>query len=223
MRKLKALIFDFDGLVLDTETAEVEVWREIYTEHGLEFPIMKWVTIVGGSGAAHFDAAEYLSVQVGGLDVEELKDRFLRERMELIRQKEIMPGVIGLLDSALETGTRLALASSSPLVWIDEHLTRLGLTDRFEVVCTRDDVEITKPDPALFLLAAEKLGVGADEVVVLEDSLNGVLAAKAAGMYVVAVPNEVTAHTDLSGADVLYASLAQTSIAELKKRLEKTS
>jgi HAD superfamily hydrolase (TIGR01509 family) len=220
MSKLKALIFDFDGLILDTETAEVDVWREIYAEYGLEFPILKWVEIVGGSGAVHFDAAEYLCERAGGLDIDELNSRYDKARLERIGQQEVLPGVVVILDEAREAGLKLGIASSSPLSWVEGHLRRLGLFERFEVVCTRDDVEITKPDPELFKLAAERLGVGADEVIVLEDSLNGVLAAKEANMFVVAVPNQVTAHTDLSGADVVLGSLAQTSVNKLTARLE---
>ena len=223
MIKLKALIFDFDGLILDTETAEVDVWREIYAEYKLEFPILKWVTIVGGRGAAHFDAAEFLSEQVGGMDIDELNTRYDEERLKLIAEQEVLPGVVGLLDAADKQGLKLGIASSSPFSWVEGHLRRLGLFERFEVVCTRDDVEIAKPDPALFILAAESLGVGADEVVVFEDSENGVLAAKAAGMFVVAVPNAVTAYTDLSGADLVLESLAQTSLADLKERLEEAA
>ena len=223
MQKLKALIFDFDGLILDTESAEVEVWEQIYSEHGVEFPILKWVTIVGGRGAADFEAADYLCEKAGGLEPEKLRERFLEERMNLIHQLDIMAGVSEILKGAKDEGVRLALASSSPRVWIDEHLERLGLSEIFEVICTRDDVEITKPNPSLFLLGAKRLGVKADEVVVLEDSYNGVLAAKAAGMCVVAVPNRVTAHTDLSSADLVLDSLAQINVVGLAEELEKTT
>ena len=220
MRNLKAFIFDFDGLILDTESPEVDVWREIYDGHGLEFPIMKWVEIVGGRGASHFDAAEYLCEQVGGLDIEELNQQYDEKRLARIGEQEIREGVIDLLDEADRDGVKLAIASSSPREWVQGHARRLGIWERFEVVCTRDDVQTTKPDPELFELAANRLGVEADEVVVFEDSLNGVMAAKAAGMFVVAVPNKVTAYTDLSGADMLLDSLAQTSLMKLRGRLE---
>ena len=184
---------------------------------------MKWVEIVGGRGAAHFDAAEYLCEQAGGLDNEELNRQYDKERLARIGEQKIREGVIDLLDEAVREGIKLAIASSSPREWVQGLARRLGIWERFEVVCTRDDVQITKPDPELFELTAKRLGVEASEAVVFEDSLNGVLAAKAAGMFVVTVPNKVTEYTDLSGADMMLESLAQTSVVELGGRLEETA
>ncbi|MEJ2511732.1 MAG: HAD-IA family hydrolase, partial [Anaerolineales bacterium] len=125
-----------------------------------------------------------------------------------------------LLDDAKRRGMKLAVASSSPENWVTGHLTRLGLIDYFDAIITADDVEVTKPDPALFLLAAEKLGVKRDEVIVLEDSGNGVKGAKRAGMVVVAVPNEVTRHMDLSEADLYLESLEEISLDALLERFQ---
>jgi beta-phosphoglucomutase-like phosphatase (HAD superfamily) len=107
------------------------------------------------------------------------------------------------------------VASSSPENWVVGHLTRLGLIEFFEQIVTADDVEKTKPDPALFLLAAEKLGVTPQQAIVFEDSRNGVLAGKRAGMYVVAVPNPLTDGMDFSEADLKLGSLADLSLEQL--------
>jgi beta-phosphoglucomutase-like phosphatase (HAD superfamily) len=119
------------------------------------------------------------------------------------------------LMGAKEMGLKIGIASSSPENWVVGHLTRLGLIDKFDVVCTADDVENTKPDPALFTLTAEKMDLSPDEVIVLEDSPNGVLGAKRAGMFVVAVPNPLTQQLDLSRADMLLSSLEDISLKEL--------
>ncbi len=126
-----------------------------------------------------------------------------------------MPGVKALLDAGKLNGLKLAVASSSPENWVSGHLTRLELSEYFDAIVTADDVEETKPNPALFLLAAEKLGVRPNEAIVLEDSPNGVNGAKRAQMFVVAVPNSVTAGADLSAADLLLSSLDEITLDDL--------
>ena len=126
-----------------------------------------------------------------------------------------MPGVLGLLTEARERGIKLAVASSSPENWVSGHLSRLELADHFDIIVTADDVEKTKPDPALFFMAAAKLGIQPGEAIVLEDSQNGVNGAKRAGMFVVAVPNPITVKSDLSQADLLIESLAGITLDDL--------
>lgn len=213
---MKAIIFDFDGLILDTETSDYNSWQQIYQAYGQELPMPLWLTFVGGTAATDFEPYDYLESLLG--------ERVDREQIWITRRKidlaaleglAPLPGVRDLLLAAQAHGLRLAVASSSPASWVEGHLTRLELLDHFDQIVTSDDVEHTKPDPALFLLAAEKLGVQPDEVIVLEDSFNGVTGAKRAGMFVVAVPNPVTRESDLSAADVYLNSLAETSLDEL--------
>ena len=131
-----------------------------------------------------------------------------------------MPGVKELLDASRQRDLKLAVASSSPENWVSGHLTRLGLSDYFDAIVTADDVEETKPNPALFLLAAEKLGVRPGDVIVLEDSPNGVHGAKRAGMFVVAVPNSITARADLGAADLQLSSLAEITLDGLLEKAQ---
>jgi beta-phosphoglucomutase-like phosphatase (HAD superfamily) len=136
---LKALLFDFDGLILDTETPEFEVWQAIYREHGHELAPETWGQIVGGWGVSQFDPAEHLAGLVGdGLKVEDLRARHKAESDVLIMRQPILPGVVDYLDEARRLGLRLAIASSSLHSWVDAHLTRLGLFDRFEAVICGD-------------------------------------------------------------------------------------
>ncbi|MFH2104054.1 MAG: HAD-IA family hydrolase [Chloroflexota bacterium] len=213
---IKALIFDFDGLILDTETPEVETWEEIYAEYGLEFPIHRWGQIIGGSGAAHFDPIVHLQELTGGeIDAAGLQKRYRQRSDEGVARQSPCPGVLDLLDTAPLLGLRLGVASSSPHSWVDGHLTRLGLFSKFDIIICADDVQRTKPDPELFLKTIEALDVHPNEALVFEDSANGVQAARAAGIPVVAVPNPTTARLGVDGADLTLDSLVDRTLIEL--------
>ena len=221
--KIKVLIFDFDGLILDTETPEFDVWQAIYAEHGQELHPEQWGQIVGGWGASQFDAAENLTELAGnGLNAEELRARHKSESDALTLRQPILPGVMDYLDEANRLGLRLSIASSSPRSWvIDTHLTRLGLADRFDAVITSDDVPpgYTKPRPDLFLKALETLNIKAHEAIVFEDSPNGVKAGRAAGIYVVFVPNPMTALLKTENTSLILKSLADMPLQELIKNV----
>jgi len=215
---LKALIFDFDGLILDTETPEYLAWKNIYQDHGFELPHDEWGKIVGGYGLSNFDAAEHLArLSQGRLDSASLRARHKSESGALIRAQTILPGALEMILEAKQLGLKLAIASSSNHKWVETHATRLGVLHYFDVVICSDDVGAgrTKPNPDLFLTALNQLQVRKDETVVFEDSPNGVLAANRAGLYVVAVPNPVTAMLNLEGADKIVTSLVNLRLSEL--------
>jgi HAD superfamily hydrolase (TIGR01509 family) len=224
MLNLKALIFDFDGLILDTETPEVEVWQVIYREHGHELPVEEWAKTVGGYGLSTFDAAAHLS-ELTGLDPAPLRARYRLDADRLIHAKSIQPGVTDLLASARDHGLGRAIASSSPHAWVDAHLARLGLASHFDHVVCSEDVGPgrTKPNPDLFLKALARLGVAKDTAVVFEDSPNGVNAARAAGIFVVAVPNPLTKRLGVNGANLTVSSLADLPLSVLFGYFETSS
>ena len=216
---IKALIFDFDGLILDTETPEFRAWQAIYGEHGVEMPIEQWGRIIGGLGQSHFDAAIHLAeLTSGGADAALMRGRHRSTSDELIRSQSVRPGVLDLLTEARLRRMGLAVASSSPHAWVDTHLTRLGLFDRFDHVICAGDVPTgrTKPYPDLFLKAMETLGVRADEAVAFEDSPNGVKAACAAGLFVVAVPNPITSMLTFEGESLRVDLLANLPMSKLQ-------
>jgi HAD superfamily hydrolase (TIGR01509 family) len=218
---MKALIFDFDGLILDTELPDYQSWASIYQEHGHEFPLDKWATIVGGTAASDFDPHAHLEELAGRtLDREAIWVKRRKQYLDSIESQPVLPGVEDYLDAAGEMGLNLAVASSSPENWVVGHLTRLGLLDRFALVCTADDVERTKPAPDLFLKALEGVGASADEAIVFEDSPNGVMAASRAGIFCVAVPNELTVQLSLEHADMILNSLADIPLGELLKQVK---
>jgi HAD superfamily hydrolase (TIGR01509 family) len=215
-RQIKALIFDFDGLIIDTEMPDYASWQAVYAEYGQDLPVAMWGQIVGGTGASDFDPHGYLEELSGqSLDREEVWISRRTAYLDTVAEQPILPGVKDYLEGAKERGLKLAVASSSPDNWVSGHLTRLCLIDYFDAIKTADDVARTKPDPELYLAALQALDVAAEEAVVFEDSGNGVRAAKAAGIYTVAVPNGLTAQLTIEGADLSLASLAELSLDEL--------
>lgn len=218
---LKALIFDFDGLILDTETPEVLVWQSIYREHGFDLPVDEWEKTIGGYGLSTFDAAEHLSLlSQGRLDPAAMRVRYRRESDLLIHASDIMPGVIHLIEQARERGIQAAIGSSSPHSWVDAHAKRLGIFHYFKPIICQDDVPPgrTKPNPDIFLKALDMLKVQNTEAVVFEDSLNGVEAARRAKIFVVAVPNLLTAKMGVTG-DLTVSSLAELPLQDLMGKI----
>jgi len=219
----KALIFDFDGLILDTETPEFHVWQDIYREHGFELPAEKWASIVGGSGLSDFDAAKNLSILTQGqLDPASLSDRFHLQSGELIHTLGPLPGVVDYLTEAKRLKLKLAIASSSTRAWVEPHARRIGVYHFFDHVVTREDVGPgrTKPNPDLFLTALDRLGVSKEAAIVFEDSPNGVKAARQAGIFVVAVPNELTSMLSLDHADLILNSLSDMPLPVLLDKVK---
>jgi len=219
---LKALIFDFDGLILDTETPEVLTWQSIYREHGFELPVEEWAKTVGGWGISNFDAAEHLAdISEGRLALSYLRELHRKECDKIIHTSPILPGVTAMIEQAQEKGVRVAVGSSSTHSWVDTHLKRLGIFERFDHIVCQDDVQTgrSKPYPDIFLEALSRLNVHASEAVVFEDSVNGVTAARRAGIFVVGVPNPLTETMGVRG-DITVSSLAQVSLHELNENLK---
>jgi len=220
---LKALLFDFDGLILDTETPEYLVWKNLYQENGFDFPHDDWGKLIGGNGLTDFDAADNLSrLSQGRLDAVSLRARQSVESLAMIHSQSLMPGVLELLRDAKQHGLKLAIASSSHHEWVDTHAKRLGIFDHFDAVIAADDVGVgrTKPQPDLFLLALNQLQVQKNEAVIFEDSPNGVKAANRAGVFVVAVPNHITSLLTIEGANLIVKSLADLSLSELMDKVK---
>jgi HAD superfamily hydrolase (TIGR01509 family) len=215
---IQALIFDFDGLILDTESPEFHSWQNIYHEYGFEFPHDRWGSIIGGSGHSDFDAAEHLAALTQGrLDSESLRARNRLESEQIIFAQGPLPGVIDTIHEARRLGLKLAIASSSPFSWVHSHAERIGVFDYFDHVITADDVPPgrIKPNPDLFLLALRRLKVPKEAAIVFEDSPNGIKAAKRAGIFAVAVPNAATSALFFDGADLILKSLKDLSVSQL--------
>jgi HAD superfamily hydrolase (TIGR01509 family) len=219
---IRAIVFDFDGLILDTEEPIYRSWLEVYEAHDEDLPFDRWVQIVGSTTTV-FHPQHHLEEKLGRPLPKEVLDRRLDRRTEMILGNPVLPGVVERLDEARGMGLKLGVASSSTQEWVSGHLARLGILDRFQCVRCRDEVAHPKPEPDLFVAVADCLGVRPDETIAIEDSPNGVMAAKRAGMTCVAIPNSITARLDLSHADLVLTSLADVSMAELLERLGLTS
>ena len=218
---LKALIFDFDGLILDTETPEVLVWQSIYKDHGFELPLDEWKKTIGGYGISNFDAAEHLALLSSGrLDPVSSKARYRKETEAIIHASPILPGVVDMIEQAKAAGIKVAIGSSSPHSWVDTHAKRLNIFHYFDFITCQDDVAPgrTKPNPDIYLKSLERLKVQKNEAVVFEDSLNGVEASRRAGIFVVAVPNQLTSQMNVRG-DLTVSSIAELTLQDLQKKL----
>ena len=210
----EALVFDFDGLILETEGPALQSWAEIYREHGFEVPMDKWHDYLGADRG--FEPVDYLAALVGeGLDRAATQARRDQRKTELIEALDVMAGVHDYIEEARRRGMKLAVASSSSRAWVVGHLERLRIHAFWDAVVTRDDVTRTKPSPDLYTLAVRRLGVRPSAAIALEDSPNGIAAAKAAGLRCVAVPNALTRDLDTSRADVRLASLAEMPLERL--------
>jgi HAD superfamily hydrolase (TIGR01509 family) len=217
---IKALIFDFDGLILETETPIFQSWQELYHAYGCEIPMETWAEIIGAS-EYEFDPFDELERQLGRPVDREAEAPGRRQReLEMINSQAVRPGVRDYLSAAQRKGLTCAVASSSGCDWVEGHLKRLGLYDDFAAIKTSEDVAHTKPAPDLFLAALASLQVEAPEAIVFEDSPNGILAAKRAGLFCVTVPNGLTAGLSLELADMRLNSLTDLTLDDLLKEVE---
>lgn len=216
---IRAIVFDFDGLILDTEEPVYRSWLEVYEAHGETLPFDRWVEIVG-STTLNFHPQSHLEERLGRPLPKDVLERRLGRRTELVLAQEVLPGVVQRLLEARAAGIKLGVASSSSAEWVRGHLERLGILEQFDCLRCRDDVVQVKPEPDLYIAVLGCLGVSPAESVAIEDSPNGIAAAKRAGMRCVAIPNSITRHLDFSGADVILGSLAQVTLPQLLRRLE---
>jgi HAD superfamily hydrolase (TIGR01509 family) len=202
----------------------VDVWQEIYREHGHELPVDEWAKTIGGYGLSNFDAATHLS-GLTGREPAPLRADYRQRADAIIHAKSIQPGVLDLIHNGKKKGLKLAVGSSSPHSWVDTHLARLGLSAYFDKVICSENVGPgrTKPNPDIFLEALNQLGVKKEAAVIFEDSPNGVKAARTAGVFVVAVPNPLTARLGVhgAGADLTVNSLAEVTVDSLNALLSR--
>ena len=220
---IKALAFDFDGLILDTEGPIFQSWQELCQSYDYQLTLEDWEVCIGSAEGTSifFDSLEE---RLGGVvDLEAVAPNRLERELELVAGQPIRPGVSEYITGARKMGLKLGVASSSDCAWVTGHLEQRGLKEYFACILGADDVELTKPDPALYLAVLEYLGVRAEEAIAFEDSPNGVLAAKRAGLYCVAVPNPLTKQLRLDGADLVLDSLEDLPLEELITRVEEGS
>jgi HAD superfamily hydrolase (TIGR01509 family) len=217
---IRALLFDFDGLLVDTESPSFDAWAGVYREHGHELTLETWSAAIGTLDG--FDPFADLEGRLGRpLDRERVNERRREIEFAAADLEELRDGVAEYLEEAQRLGLARAIVSSSSQDWIRRHLERLDLLDGWSSIVAADgDAARAKPRPTLYLEALDRLDVTADEAIAFEDSPNGITAAKAAGLYCIAVPNPTTASLDVTQADLVLGSLEQVPLGELLRRVE---
>lgn len=219
MTTIDAVIFDFDGLMLDTEWAIFESARSAFAAHGHELPVRAWATIIGTNGDD--DGWWDIVCKAAGIRGFELADfEAVYERQDRSSRDHLppLPGVLELVSELTEAGVPLGIASSSSRAWLERHIDRLGLTPHFATLVGADVVGgIGKPAPDVYVRACADLGADPRRSVALEDSAHGATAAKAAGMSVVAVPSRITRFNDFAHTDLVVDSLLDLSLAVLEE------
>ena len=209
----QAIVFDFDGTIVDTETTLFQAYAETFELHGQVLDRVRWLEIIGTND--DWDPLHDLTQLVDGLDLEATHAHRRTRRDELIDLAGVRPGVLRWMDDADELGVPMGIASSSPIDWVEQHLDRLGLLERFACFACCNDVIPAKPDPTSYRLACETLHADPRRSIAVEDSPHGIAAAKDAGLYVVAVPHDLTRELDLSRADAIVGSLDDLSLSDL--------
>ena len=220
---IRGLIFDFDGLIIDTEGPAFQAWQEIFAAHGRTLTLDTWSDYVGAATGS-FPAFERLEAELGRpVDRDALLGIRQARKAELAAALPLRPGVGAWIAAGRALGLRLAIASSGPCAWVHEHLARLGLAGAFDCIRCADDVAAAKPAPDLYLAVLDALDLAPDEVLALEDSPNGIAAARAAGITCLAVPNPITGRLDLSRADRRIESLADVPLSAVLAELGRTA
>lgn len=217
-RILQGLIFDFDGLIVDTETARYHAWKEVIEWHGVELPLSFWLQNVGLPSEA-FNPLEFLERNARKpIDKEAVRARKQEIFEERMKHESLRPGVLQYLKDGRRRKMKLAICSSSPRKWITSNLERFGIREFFDAIMTGSEVTKIKPDPELYFRTLDVLNLAAENCIAFEDSPKGVESAKAAGIFCVAVPNALTSKTNLLEADLKIGSLAEMPLEELERR-----
>jgi beta-phosphoglucomutase len=207
-----AIIFDFDGTLIDTETADFAACQMLYQELGAKLTLERWAAeVVGIQDGYDFLFDELVRQSKNGPTKAGLWQRIHQLWDLTLQDMALMPGVDRLLPTLRAAGYPLAIATASDRAWVNRWLGYFGLASYFQTIATGDDVRHNKPAPDVFLLAAANLGTRPDRCLVFEDSMAGTRAAKSAGMTVIAVPSPVTQSLDFSRADRIIAGLEQVT------------
>ncbi|WP_236341301.1 HAD family hydrolase [Paenibacillus plantiphilus] len=215
---MKAVIFDFDGLIIDTETAWYQAFEDVFRDNDVEFPLEVFVKCIGTDDTL---LNQFIAENIGIENMEIIKSLANENHKTKMETIVIRDGVKDYLTLAKALGLKIGLASSSSRQWVEGYLKELQIIDYFQVIKTRDDVANIKPDPALYLTALQALNVSANEAIAFEDSANGATAAALAGIKCVIVPNEVTRNIEFGHYDLRIESMSDMSLQQVISYLER--
>jgi len=212
---IDTLIFDFDGVIIDTETPDYDTWQEVFQSYGVKLERSWWSRFIGGA-AGVMDVCQQLEDLTGSrVDRTQLQQQRRRRYLDVVHANPLLPGVLDYINEARRLELKLGVASSSSHRWVDGLLADRGLLQYFDSVKCSDDVARVKPDPELYRLSVSQLRTRPENVVAIEDSANGVTAAKGAGVFCVVVPNPMTKDLPIDHADLRLDSLADMTLGAL--------
>jgi len=203
-----AVLFDFDGVLVDTEWAIYQAWLRTFQDHDHDLPLEVYTRCIGSDFATWSPKTHLEDLTGASFDWHDLDTQRQAAIMAELENARPMEGVVRLLEKLDGQKTPLAVVSSSSHSWVDGWLEKLDLARYFQTVVCRGDAPRIKPAPDLYLEAARRLALAPADCLVIEDSLNGINSATAAGMPAWAVPNRVTAGLDFSPAARILNSLA---------------
>ena len=215
---MKAIIFDMDGLMVDSERLYLQAQQEITRQFNKTLPEKVRLKMMGRK------PLESMKIFVEALDIPEDAVKLLEMRNDIMREKYRtdlvpLPGLVHIID-AFYGKLKMAIATGAQEEFLDIVVDQLEIRNKFDVLQASDGIEQGKPHPEIFLKTCEKLGLKPGECIVLEDSLNGVLAGKKAGCYVIAVPSEYTNQENFDRADFAADDLF-CAAAHIDELLEK--
>ncbi len=217
---IQAIIFDFDGLILETERPQYEAWRDVYTLFGRELPEQAWLEVMGKPVKTDLFPRR-LAAELGrDLDIDAVIGQYREVIAKRLADQPVQKGVRGVIRDAAAMDIKLAVASGSTHRWVDGHLGRLGLLDSFQLTVCSEDTVRHKPDPDPYQHACGLLGVRPESALAFEDSALGITSAKAAGMWAIAVPTAMTGYQSFAHADLVLDSLAEMPLAEMIAKLD---
>ena len=216
-----AVIFDFDGVVLDSETPEYEAHRRIYERHGAALTVEEWCDCIGIHSEGHEE--RWFSRLCERVDPAPTPEEYQAERkrnfIELV-PREPRRGIRELLEALRDANVPTAIASSAPARWVVPAADRIGMTPLFRTIVSGSDVARGKPAPDVYLEATRRLGVDPAWSVAIEDSGPGLASARAAGLKTVAIPHWLTEQHELTGADLRVAHAGELTVARLATLLK---
>ncbi len=214
IRRPKGIIFDFDGVLVDTEVAIYNSWVDLYAREGQSISISTYAPCLG-AGYSHWDPAAHLEKLTGKTYNWDIETPARQAKLEAeLKRTGLMPGASELLDWCDSKKIKMTVASSSSRRWVEGWLRKLGIYERFVGVFCRTDGYPVKPNPALFLAAQDCLGLDSQECLIIEDTENGTISAQNAGIPCCAIPNRMTRTSNLS-----RASFREESLTDLLHKL----
>ena len=212
---IEAIVFDFDGVIIDTETPDFATWQQEFRAHGVDLSRELWSGYIGAS-IGSFDIYSHLEELTGHrLDRDEVGARRRRRYLDVVNANPLLPGVMDYLTTARQLGMKVGIASNSSRDWVEGHVAHRELGGYFDAIRTRDDVDAVKPAPDVYLASLDAIGVPPDRAVAVEDSPTGAAAAVAAGLFCVVVPNGMTEAMGFERFDLRLGSLAEMALSDL--------